>query len=91
MSQAAYMIEVSLPGHLGDPTRTLKTDPRADPRLVAALAPLGMDGAPPPASVRADSSLQAKLDYIAATEQAMGAAFSGLLADLPFAESLRRA
>jgi acetyl esterase/lipase len=33
--------------------------------------------------VRTDSSLQAKLDYLAATEQAMGAAFSGLLADLP--------
>ena len=32
--------EVSLPGRLGDPERTLGTDRRADPRMVAALAAL---------------------------------------------------
>jgi hypothetical protein len=36
-----------LPGRLGDPTRVLKTDPRADPRLVAACAPFALDVAPP--------------------------------------------
>ena len=42
--------EVSLPGRLGDPGRTLGTDPRADPRMVAALAAAGLDqrGEAPP-------------------------------------------
>ena len=31
-----------LPGRLGDPDRVLKTDPRADPRLVAACAPFAL-------------------------------------------------
>ena len=44
-----------LPGRLGNPDRVLKTDPRADPRLVAACAPLALDGAPPPIPVHADS------------------------------------
>ena len=30
-----------LPGRLGDPDATFETDPRADPRMVAALKPLG--------------------------------------------------
>ncbi|MBI3797314.1 MAG: hypothetical protein HY268_10165 [Deltaproteobacteria bacterium] len=51
-----------LPGRLGDPNRVLKTDPRADPRLVAACAPFALDIAPPPVPVTADSPLQAKLD-----------------------------
>ena len=38
MSQVQVIDELSLPGRLGDPNRTLKTDPRADPRLVAVLA-----------------------------------------------------
>ncbi len=40
------------PGRLGDPDRCLGTDPRSDPRMVAALAPFGMDanGAEGPAA-----------------------------------------
>ena len=34
-----------LPGRLGDPARLMKTDPRADPRMVAVLATIGLDGA----------------------------------------------
>jgi len=72
-----------LPGRLGDPKRVLKTDPRADPRLVAACAPFGLDSAPPPVPVRADSPWQAKLDYVAASESGMDAVFAALFADLP--------
>jgi acetyl esterase/lipase len=61
----------------------LKTDPRADPRLVAALAPFGLDGAPPPVPVRADSSLSDKLAYVAASEAGMEGVFQALFADLP--------
>jgi len=40
---------VPLPGRLGNPAPDLRSDPRADPRMVAALATVGMDtpGAPP--------------------------------------------
>jgi len=72
-----------LPGRLGDPTRILKTDPRIDPRLLAALASLGLDGAPAPVAVRPDSSMEAKLEYLAANEDAMGGLFARLVADLP--------
>ena len=72
-----------LPGRLGDPNRVLKTDPRADPRLVAACAPFALDVAPPPAPVNADSSLQEKLDYSAANEAGMETVFAALFADLP--------
>jgi acetyl esterase len=72
-----------LPGRLGDPNRVLKTDPRADPRLVAACAPFALDVAPPPAPVHANSPLQDRLDYSAANEAAMEAVFADLFADLP--------
>jgi len=72
-----------LPGRLGDPARTLKTDPRADPRLLAVLTRLGLDGPPPPVAVGSDSPMKAKLDYLAATEAGMGGLFAGLTAELP--------
>lgn len=72
-----------LPGRLGDPNRTLKTDPRADPRLVAACAPFALDVAPPPVPVTANSSLPDKLAYSAANEAGMEAVFTALSTDLP--------
>jgi acetyl esterase len=83
MSKTQVINELSLPGRLGDPNRILKTDPRADPRLVAALAPFGMDGPPPPTPVGMDSPMKAKLDHLAATEAAMQGIFAGLVDDLP--------
>ena len=39
-------------GRLADPDRTLGTDPRSDPRMVAAYTPFGLDGPlPQPLSV----------------------------------------
>src|SRR5262245_11400535 len=72
-----------LPGRLGNPDRVLKSDPRADPRLVAACAPFALDVAPPPAPVHANSPLPDKLAYSAATEAGMEAVFAALCADLP--------
>jgi acetyl esterase len=42
--------QATLPGRLGHPDLELRTDPRSDPRMVAALAAFGMDtaAAPPP-------------------------------------------
>ena len=47
----------------------LRDDPRADPRMVAAMAPLGMDGAPEAAPVDINSPLEALLEYGMAAEE----------------------
>ncbi len=75
--------EVSLPGRLGDPQRTLGTDPRADPRMVAALAAFGLDqrGEPPP--VTPSSPRDEQLAYCAAAEAGFEALFGALYAGLP--------
>jgi len=39
-----------LPGRLGDPNLDIRDDPRADPRIVAAMGPIGLDVAPPPSA-----------------------------------------
>ncbi len=46
-----------LPGRLGTPDLDLRDDPRADPRMLAAMAPIGLDVAPPPSPVTAESPL----------------------------------
>ncbi len=56
----------------------LRDDPRVDPRLVAALAPFGLDGAPEPAPVDAKSPIEAILEFASAAE----AGFEGLFAAL---------
>ena len=78
------------PGRLADPNRVLKTDPRADPRMVAALAEFGFDEAPPPAPVTAESPLDEILEFIAVAEPGYEDLFTAWLADLPPIESLER-
>ncbi len=58
-----------LPGRLGDPDMLMKTDPRADPRMVAAMALLGMDGAPEPAPVDVNSPDEALQEYAMVAEE----------------------
>ena len=90
MSQAQVIDELSLPGRLGDPNRTLKSDWRADPRLVAVLARFGLDGSPPPSPVAMDSPMRAKLDYITASESALQGILTGLVADLSPISNIER-
>ena len=90
MSRMQVNNELTLPGRLGDPTRILETDPRSDPRLIAALEPLGLDGAAAAVAVGPDSPLQAKLDYLATTEDAMQGLFASLTADLPPINNVER-
>ena len=59
---------VALPGKLGDPARTLGTDPRADSRMVAALAPLGLAGAPEPIPIAADATAEEIYEFTAVIE-----------------------
>ena len=79
-----------LPGRLGDPHRVLKTDPRADPRMVAALAEFGFDEAPPPAPVTAESPIEEILEFIAAAEPGYQDLFAAWFTDLPPIENVVR-
>jgi acetyl esterase len=65
-----------LPGRLGSPTMVLSQDPRADPRMLAALEPLGLAEEPPASAVNADSPLDVLLEHVAEME----AGFEGLYA-----------
>ena len=52
-----------LPGRLGSPGMLLEDDPRADPRKIAAMLPLGMAGAAAPPPVDPSSPREAQLAY----------------------------
>lgn len=71
-----------LPGRLGDPSSLIKSDPRADPRLVAALATVGLDGAPEPAPVNSESSIEELLEFCRAAETGFDGLFELLAAGL---------
>ena len=61
-----------LAGRLADPNCTLGTDPRSDPRMVAAFTPLGLTNTLPDAPLTVDSPLEARLAYAAAAEEVIG-------------------
>ncbi|MCB1121599.1 MAG: alpha/beta hydrolase [Verrucomicrobiae bacterium] len=68
----------------------LKTDPRTDPRLAAALAAFDMDVAPPPPPVGPDSPLQDRLDFLAEVEMALDGFHDAIFSDLPPVENVER-
>jgi acetyl esterase len=72
-----------LPGRLGDPTRNIKDDPRADPRMLAAMAPIGLDVAPPPTPVTSANSLEEILEYSYAAEAGFDMVGGLLMANTP--------
>ena len=75
-------------GRLADPDRTLGTDPRSDPRMVAAFTPFGLDGRLPPPPLTVDSLLQERLALFAAMEEEFGAIFDTLAQSAPIAEGV---
>lgn len=80
---AAPTVNVKLPGRLGDPTMDLRSDPRSDPRMLAAMAPFGLDGRAAELPVTRASPLEELLAVALATEQAFDGLFGALLADVP--------
>lgn len=74
---------IGLPGRLADPSVTLGTDPRADPRIVAALAPFFLDGHVAPPLVTAASPREAQLAFCAGAEAEFGAVLAALADGLP--------
>lgn len=80
---AAPTVNVTLPGRLGDPELELHSDPRSDPRMVAAFAPFGLHVAAPPLPVDRNSPLEELLAVAAASEAAFDEVFAALLTDVP--------
>ena len=78
-------------GRLADPNCTIGTDPRADPRMVEALAPFGLDGPMPVPPVAIDAPLEDRLAMVAATEEQMGAVLEALAQNLPVVEGVTTA
>ena len=72
-----------LPGRLGDPEMSLGTDPRADARLIAGMAPYGMHPNAPASAITPSSSYEERLAITAATEAALQDFFPILYAGLP--------
>lgn len=77
------MTAPQLPGRLGDPTMTLGTDPRADPRMVAAATPVGLTEPPPSTGITVDSPLEAMHEVLALSEEGFGALFAAFFDGLP--------
>lgn len=75
-------------GRLADPNRTLGTDPRSDPRMVAALSPFGLDGLLPPPPVTSDSPLADRRAYAAQAEEVIVAMLNALAEKVPAAEGV---
>jgi acetyl esterase len=67
-------------GRLGDPARSLGTDPRADPRMLAVLEPFGLGPHAPGAPLHRGSGREQLLGFAAAAEEGFEALFAALAA-----------
>jgi acetyl esterase/lipase len=83
MSHPNSAQHVTPPGRLGNPSLTLGTDPRSDPRMVAAMTPFGLQNPTPPPPLDASAHRSAQLEYVAAAEQGFEAVFAALASGLP--------
>jgi acetyl esterase len=72
-----------LPGRLGSPGMTLRDDPRADPRMIAAMEPFGLADPPEAAPVDSGSPIEALLEFVAVAEEGFEALFGALSEGLP--------
>lgn len=78
------------PGRLGNPDSSLGTDPRADPRMVAAMREYGIDALAADPPVSPQDPMQARLDFIDAAEAGFTGLFDALVADLPPVPDIER-
>jgi acetyl esterase len=62
----------TLAGQIGTPGMVIRDDPRADPRMLAVMAAMGMDGAPPESPFKASAPLESLLQYCELSEAGFG-------------------
>jgi acetyl esterase/lipase len=79
-----------LPGRLGNPNMTLADDPRADPRMIAVMAPVGMAERTPPQPVTVDTPLDQLHEFNTMAEAGFDMLFSMMLADMPAITGVER-
>lgn len=84
------MTTPQLPGRLGDLAMSLGTDPRSDPRMVAALGPLGLAELTPASPVNGDTPIDALIDYCAEAETGYEMMFTMLGQTLPEITNVER-
>ena len=77
------------PGRLGDPSLTIGTDPRADPRMVAVFTTLGIDGHADGAPLGPDAPREQLLGFVEAVEGGFEGLFAALAQDAPPVEGVR--
>ena len=75
-------------GRLANPDCSLGTDPRSDPRMVEALAPLGIDALAPQLPVTVDSTLDEQLAVMASIEEQFDAILGTIAQSAPIAEGV---
>ena len=78
------------PGRLGNPDETLGTDPRTDPRLAAAIEPLGLGGHGDPIPVAATDPTDTLVGFCDLAEEGFQALFDALGGSLPPVEGVER-
>lgn len=71
---------IHLPGRLGNPDMTMAEDPRADPRMIGAFAPLGLDQRSPAAPLGTQAPLEDRRAYVAGFEEQFAAVIDALFA-----------
>ncbi len=76
-------MSTDLPGRLGDTELTIGTDPRADPRMVAVLAGLGIDGHADGAPLTPESPREELLGFVDAVEVGFEGLFTALAQGSP--------
>ena len=79
-----------LPGRLGNPNSTLGTDPRADPRMIAAMAPIGLADRTPPQPVNLETPLEQLHEFNTMAEAGFEMLFSMMSADIPAIDGIER-
>ena len=79
--------KASLPGRLGDPTATLETDPRTDPRIAQVIAAFG-DYSQGVETLTPESTYDECLAYCDAFERASAEPNAKLFEDLPVFDSV---
>tara|TARA_B100000579_G_scaffold432550_1_gene449587 strand:- start:77 stop:1198 length:1122 start_codon:yes stop_codon:yes gene_type:complete len=80
----------NLPGRLGNPEMSLKTDPRAIPAVTKVMSEYGLDALAPDPQISIQATQKEKVDYMTSLEPAYEEIFKSWYSELPEVEGLER-